>query len=135
MGIANGIVAVDNWLVNSAINVIKDAIEAVQGFLGIHSRSQLTYDLFGKNMALGVVGGWTDTLNVNALQPAMAYATSGIGSMPVSSTSAMIAGSGSGGSVTVQVNYAPTISAANEYELADKLGPAIVNKLRQYKLL
>lgn len=66
MGIIEGALSLRSWMISKLTGIANDIVSFFKGFFGIHSRSQLMYDVIGKNLALGVNGGFADNL---ALSP------------------------------------------------------------------
>lgn len=77
LGIANGILNGISAIVDAARKAAKAALDAAKGFLGIKSPSEVFQNIIGKNMALGLVAGFENTLMRNPLKPAMAGMTAG----------------------------------------------------------
>ena len=73
-GIANGITGGISMIVDAAKNAAQAALQAAQGFLGIHSPSKVFEMQVGWQMAAGVASGWEtgldSMLSLNGLSPA-----------------------------------------------------------------
>lgn len=131
-GIADGLGAFVGILRDAAINAAKAALDAMKGFLGIQSPSKVMEKQVGFQMAAGIKKGLMSglagmstsvTTGLSAFVPAMAAAVSV--AAPV--------GAPVGGGVAAQViiNYQPTISFADEYELEHRLKPVIERAMRR----
>lgn len=98
-GIGDGLGAMKGWLLDAARNIASAVMGTLKGFFGIRSPSELTRDIIGRNMALGIVAGWEGVLNVNPLKPALANAVS----MPAVSVPAASGTAGAGGNTSSEL--------------------------------
>lgn len=123
-GIGNGMVAMAEWLGDLVKDVLKAAVDVAKGFLGINSPSKLMADQIGKQMALGIGIGLK-----NGLAGMSNSVTTGLSMFaPAAATAAPV---GVGGATQVIINYQPTISFADEFELEQRLRPVIERALRR----
>ena len=61
-GVWNGIQAMAGWFRDSVMGFFSNIVNSVKSALGIHSPSRVFAEI-GKNMALGLGGGWGDSIN------------------------------------------------------------------------
>lgn len=73
-GIASGIASAAGEIVSAAVSAAKNAVNAVKGWLGIHSPSRRMRDEVGKYMALGVGVGFEKNIPVEDMQDSIGYA-------------------------------------------------------------
>ena len=73
-GIANGLLSAIGWIRQAARDVANAAVQAMKGFLGIHSPSRLMERLIGKNMALGINVGFEKNFNPKLLNGVLSFA-------------------------------------------------------------
>ena len=62
-GIWDGIKGMGNWIGDKVTGFLDDIVEGAKESLGIHSPSRVFADVIGKNMALGVGEGFTESLS------------------------------------------------------------------------
>lgn len=126
-GIANGITSAVDWIVRAAQNVGQAALDAIRGFLGIHSPSTVFEMQVGWQMAAGTALGWEKGLNqlfipsFEALTPAPAMASAGMVGLSGGRT----------GSVQVVVQHQPLLSLGDRYEAEHVLKPMLQDLLRE----
>ncbi|MBS4980057.1 MAG: tape measure protein [Lachnospiraceae bacterium] len=70
-GVASGIANAAGNLVDAAVSAAEDAVEAVKGWLGIHSPSRKMRDEVGKMMALGMGIGFEKNVPTNEMTSEM----------------------------------------------------------------
>ena len=61
-GVWNGITAMAGWFWDSVMGFFSNIVSGVKSLLGIHSPSRVFAEI-GKNMALGLGGGWDDSID------------------------------------------------------------------------
>lgn len=61
-GVWNGIQAMAGWFWDSVMGFFSNIVSGVKSLLGIHSPSRVFAEI-GKNMALGLGGGWDDSID------------------------------------------------------------------------
>jgi len=129
-GIANGITNAVDWIVRAAQNVGQAALDAIRGFLGIHSPSTVFEMQVGWQMAAGTALGWENGLQrllpgtMGSLAPAY---VSDLGN----GYGAVSAGGGRTGSVQVVVQHQPLLSLGDRYEAEHVLKPMLQDLLRE----
>lgn len=134
-GIASGLGKFLGLLRDAAIAVANAALEAIKGFLGISSPSQVMADQVGKQMAAGIsqgfLGGLRDlTASVSVgLRPVMNSIAMPAPAYAFASTS----GSRGGGTVVnnISVNPGVLLSFSDESDLEIKLKPLIQRWVRK----
>ena len=129
-GIADGISFATQWLIDANLNTLQAVLDTIKGFLGISSPSKVMKMQIGYQMGLGVMEGW---------QQSMSQMTDSVpgtmgGVVSAASVRGQVSG-GLGGGIVVQYIDQAVVSSAREYEVAEKLGPALVLKLRQLGVL
>lgn len=96
-GIGSGIASAAGNLVDAAVSAAKDAVEAVKGWLGIHSPSRRMRDEVGKYMAIGMGVGFEKNMPVVEMNKGVKSAISSLQStvegvtsdLPVTANSAV----------------------------------------------
>jgi hypothetical protein len=144
MGIGQGMLNSQKWLIDMLFGVMGATLEAIKGFLGIASPSRVMSDEIGWQMGAGVSEGWEESLarmaaampgTVGRLAPAAASVVNAGGSRVVSAGGVNAAQGGAGMTFVVQYVDNAVISTARENEIIEKLGPAFYQFLRQQKLV
>jgi hypothetical protein len=148
-GIANGITSSLSFIVDAARRAAQAALEAAQGFLGIHSPSTKAHKVVGMPIGQGQGLGWIDGLMgmvpriqktltgvMDAAMPSGdlfgSASMPGIGSMPMPAVAGVGAVSnGRTGSVHVTVENRPLLSLGDRYEAHEVLKPMLRDLLRE----
>jgi len=97
LGIQNGILAMIQTVIDTAMYAGEAILAALQGFFGINSPSELMKSVIGENLGLGVIAGWEAVIQPTVLQPALAGAADGIQPRSVGTGAVSGAGAGAGG--------------------------------------
>lgn len=95
-GIASGMQGGVDMVVDTAKSVGQAILDAVSGFFGISSPSELMKSMIGENLGLGVIEGWEAVIQPTVLQPALAGAAVNIPARSLGGGAAMSFGTGSG---------------------------------------
>ena len=130
LGIADGIKFATQWLLDAGLNTLKAVLEMIKGFLGISSPSKVMKMQVGYQMGLGVMEGWNQSMG--QMTDSVPGTMGGV--VSAASVRGQVSG-GLGGGIVVQYYDQAVVSSAREYEVAEKLGPAMVLKLRQLGVL
>lgn len=77
-GIWQGLSGAKDWLIGQVKNLMGSITSAIKGFFGIKSPSRLFRDQIGKNLALGIGEGFTDTMGDVSKDMQMAIPTPSI---------------------------------------------------------
>jgi hypothetical protein len=121
MGIIRGLESVIPQLIKVAYDMAKNAIQTVKSILGIRSPSTV-FAKIGQNMMLG----WANGIEKFSSVPLNMTANIASGSLSAVS----VPSTAGGGATIVNVSYSPMMSFSDEYQVAQKLGPAIRQVLR-----
>jgi len=97
LGIQNGILAMIQTVIDTAMYAGEAILAALQGFFGINSPSELMKSVIGENLGLGVIAGWEAVIQPTVLQPALAGAAQGIQPQSMGTGAVSGAGAGAGG--------------------------------------
>jgi hypothetical protein len=128
-GIANGITSGVKWIVDAAKRAARAALEAVQGFLGIHSESKVFKYQVGWEMGAGTASGFGESID-KLLKPSFGQLVPGTATVPGLSTGGVgNSGLNNGQVITLlqQIAGKPTL---NEKELGRVIRDLVVQVMK-----
>jgi len=133
-GIANGMLGNLPMLIATAKKIGPAVLDAIKGFLSIHSPSKRFEMEVGWQMAAGTALGWQR--GISRLMPTSLSGITGYASPSFAGLDSVAAGAGRGGaggvSIVVPIEYKPFVSTADEREARTKLAPIIIDVIREY---
>ncbi len=132
-GIINGLLSLTVKLDSTIQKIAKGMVDAVQGFMGIHSPSSLMEMQVGVPMAQGVVVGWEQGLDQFPVSLGGIPGFTSPSFAGLTSVAAETVRGGAGGvSIVVPIEYKPFVSTADEREARTRLAPIIIDVIREY---
>ncbi len=132
-GIINGLLSLTSKIDSTIQKIAKGMVDAVQGFMGIHSPSSLMEMQVGVPMAQGVVVGWEQGLHQFPVSLGGIPGLTSPNFAGLTSVAAETVRGGAGGvSIVVPIEYKPFVSTADEREARTRLAPIIIDVIREY---